>query len=858
MRAVLFLSLAAPSFAQRLPLTAIPEHYDLAFDVDLAGARFEGAETIRVRVPAETTSIVLHALDIAFREITVAGQTATVSTSPEMQLAHFKVDRPIPVGVHEIRIRYAGILNDRLRGFYLSQANGRRYAVTQLESTDARRAFPSFDEPALKATFAVSVTIDRGDTAISNGRVVSDTPGPGAGRHTLKFSTTAKMSTYLVAIAVGDFQCLETSADNIPIRICATPDKKQLGRVALESSREILRFLNRYHTIKYPFGKLDVVAVPDFAAGAMENTAAIFYRESSLLAANDASVTTRKNIANILAHEIAHMWFGDLVTMKWWDDLWLNEGFATWMANRPLAAWKPEWRVDVDEASETQRALTLDSLASTRAIHSPVETPAEIEASFDGITYEKGAALVRMVERYIGAEAFRKGVNAYLEKYAYGNATSQDFWNEMTSSSGKPVDRVLQSFVDQPGFPLLTITRRCAGGGATTTVTQARFLIEATPDPTPPQIRWWVPICTTSASGGNAVCAEVPQTEPLVLTQVSCPAWTFVNAGAQGYFRAAYEPAALEALAPVVGSKLTAPERVSLLGDEWALVQTGRHQVGEYLTLVSGFRGERTSGILKELNTRLQTIHSHLTTAASRPAFEAFVRNLARPILDELGTAARRGDTDEQRAARAAAISSLGHMANDREMASQARLALDAALAGRQRLDATAADAIVALAAAYGDRALHDALLKAAVTAATPEDRYRYLHALAQFTDPTLVERGLEHARTPAMRSQDTASYLARFLANPAVHQQAWRFVKAHWTELEPKIIVAFGDVVLVNALGSFCDAATRDDIRQFFAGSTMPAATRTLGQTLEKISNCTALKTSQTSALANWLADRR
>jgi len=857
---LLLLSLAAPSAAQRLPLTAVPEHYDLAFDVHLAGARFDGIETIRVRVPAETTSIVLHAVDIAFHEVQVAGQRATVSTSPEMQLADFRVDRPIPVGVHEIRIRYSGTLNDRLRGFYLSQANGRRYAVTQLEPTDARRAFPSFDEPALKATFAVTMAIDRGDTAISNGRVVSDTPGPGAGRHTLKFSTTARMSTYLVAIAVGDFQCLETSADNIPIRICATPDKKALGRIALESSREILRFLNRYHTIKYPFGKLDVVAVPDFAAGAMENTAAIFYRESSLLAANDASVTTRKNVANTLAHEIAHMWFGDLVTMTWWDDLWLNEGFATWMANRPLAAWKPEWRVDVDEALETQRALALDSLASTRAIHSAVETPAEIEASFDGITYEKGAALVRMVERYIGAEAFRKGANTYLEKYAYGNATSQDFWNEMTASSGKPVDRVLQSFVDQAGFPLLKIGSQCAAGASTTTVTQERFLIGATPDPAPPTIRWWVPICTRSASGaaGDARCVEVPHAEPLVLQQASCPAWTFINAGAQGYFRTAYEPAALKALAPDVASKLTPPERVSLLGDEWALVQTGRHQVGEYLTLVSGFRGERTSGILTELNTRLRVIHSHLTTAASRPAFEAFVRILARPILDQLGTATKRGDTDEQRAARAAAISSLGHIGNDREMASQARVALDAALAGRQRLDATAADAIVGVAAAYGDRALHDALLKAAEAAAAPEDRYRYLYALAQFTDPALVERGLEHARTPAMRSQDTASYLARFLANPAVHQQAWRFVKAHWTELEPKIVIAFGDVSLVNALGSFCDASTRDDIRQFFAGSTIPAATRTLDQTFERITNCTALKTAQTSALTDWLADRR
>ena len=288
-------------------------------------------------------------------------------------------------------------------------------------------------------------------------------------------------------------------------------------------------------------------------------------------------------------------------------------------------------------------------------------------------------------------------------------------------------------------------------------------------------------------------------------------------------------PAALAALGANVTSRLTAPERLSLLGDEWALVQSGRHRAGDYLTLASGFRGERTSGLLTELSERLRFIHSHLTSAASRPALEVFVRDLMRPIVNELGMAARQDDSDEQRAARAAAVSALGRIGNDREVISQSRIALDAALAGRQRLDATVADAIVAVAAAHGDQTLHDALLKAGQAANSPEDRYRYLFTLAQFTEPALVERGLEHARTSSMRSQDTATYLARFLANPAVNQQAWRFVKAHWTELEPKVVVAFGDVSLVSALGNFCDTTTRDDIRHFFAGSTIPAAARTL-----------------------------
>ena len=267
------------------------------------------------------------------------------------------------------------------------------------------------------------------------------------------------MSSYLVAMAVGDFQCLDGAQDGVPIRICATPDKKELGHLALESAQQILKFYDGYFAIKYPYGKLDVVAVPDFAAGAMENTAAIFYRETDLLAdAKTASVGTRKKIASILAHEMAHQWFGDLVTMKWWDDIWLNEGFATWMANHPLAAWKPEWHIAVDEATETQTALTLDSLQSTRPIHAKVETPGEIEEAFDAIAYEKGAAVLRMIESYVGPEPFRKGINSYLQGYAYGNAASEDFWSAIARSTDKPVDKILATFVNQPGLPLITAT----------------------------------------------------------------------------------------------------------------------------------------------------------------------------------------------------------------------------------------------------------------------------------------------------------------------------------------------------------------------------------------------------------------
>ena len=429
---LLLLAGSRPATAERLAGTAVPNHYDLAFELDLAHARFDCAETIRVHLTEPSRRIVLHAVDLRFHEATIdsegTAQTATVTLDATTETVALEVPRELPAGPVAIRVRFGGRLGDKLRGFYLSRAAGRRYAVTQFESTDARRAFPAFDEPAYKATFAIALTIDRRDTAISNGRVLSDTAGPGAGRHTLRFAETPKMSTYLVAMAVGDFRCLAGRTDDVPIRVCATPDNKDLSRVALHATEQILAYYNRYFSIRYPFGKLDLVAIPDFAAGGMENTAAIFVREADVMTdARTASVPALKRIWSLIAHEIAHQWFGDLVTMRWWDDLWLNEGFATWMEKRPLAAVKPEWRMAVDEAAETEGAINTDSLATTRAIRGRVETPIEIEETFDSIAYEKGAAVLRMLEGFLGPETFRRGLNVYLERHAYGSVTSEAF-----------------------------------------------------------------------------------------------------------------------------------------------------------------------------------------------------------------------------------------------------------------------------------------------------------------------------------------------------------------------------------------------------------------------------------------------
>ena len=859
--AVLALALltALPASAQRLPTIVTPSHYDLAFVVDLGRERFEGTETIRVTVAEPTARVVLNAFEIQFREVTIgsgaAAQTATVTLDESAQTATLTVPKPLAKGDTEIHARFSGILNTKLRGFYISKTKLRKYAVTQFESTDARRAFPCFDEPHFKATFAVTLTIDRGDIAISNGKVLSDTPGPATTQHTMKFSTTPKMSSYLVAMTVGDFKCVEGAADNIPIRICATPDKRELTHIALDSAQQVLRFYNSYYAIKYPFGKLDVVAVPDFAAGAMENTGAIFYRETDLLAeSKSASVNTRKTIASILAHEMAHQWFGDLVTMQWWDDIWLNEGFATWMANKPVAAAHPDWNVDVDEAQENQTALALDSLATTRPIHSDVNTPAQIDEAFDAIAYQKGAAVLRMLESYVGADTFKKGINAYLQAHAYGNATSEDFSKSIASTSGKPVERILPTFVNQPGVPLIDVSIACTGNQTAVTLKQQRFVIDAARAETG---RWQIPICVKVPGSSTPSCDVMTDVSKTVNLPGACAPWVFANAGAHGYYRTAYPSDMIRAIAPRVGTELTAPERLVLLDDEWALVRANRHTAGDYLTLAAGYGREHTSGVLEEVTRRLAAIHEDLTTDATRPQLESFTRSLLHPLFEEVGFAGSAGDTDERRSLRAVLIGTLGTFGRDADVAAKSRAALDRALAGGPALESTVAGAIVKAASQSGDEKLFDALVAAAERASSPEEQYRYLFALANFQDPALIQRALERSLTPQLRSQDTAIYLAQFLVNPASRPRAWAFVKEHWSALEPKVVISLGDVNLTRSLGAFCEAGPRDDIKAFFAAHPLPGAARTLTQTLEQINNCIALRDKQTPAVTAWLAAR-
>src|SRR5258708_1203916 len=415
--------------AQRLPEVATPENYKLTFTPNLEKATFEGDETISVRILKPTSEITLNAADIDFHNVTITAgrstQKAKVAAQKTKKMVTLAVDKPLAAGPATIHISYSGILNSEMRGFYLGKDDqGRKYAATQFEATDARRAFPSFDEPNYKATFDITAVAGNGLLAISNSKALSDKPAAN-GQHTVRFATTPKMSSYLAALVIGNFEYIEGEADGIPIRVYSTPAKKEMGKFALEAAEHVLGYYDKYFNIKYPYAKLDLIGLPDFSAGAMENTGCITFREVILLIDDkQGSVGLKKEIASVIAHEMAHQWFGDLVTMKWWDDIWLNEGFATWMSSKPVEAWKPEWNFNLDDVSQAGRTMNVDSLANTRPIHQAADTPAQIQELFDGIAYGKAAAVLHMLEAYLGEETFRQGVNAYLKRHEYGNATA--------------------------------------------------------------------------------------------------------------------------------------------------------------------------------------------------------------------------------------------------------------------------------------------------------------------------------------------------------------------------------------------------------------------------------------------------
>jgi aminopeptidase N len=880
---------AAPASGAASPgrgaLDVTPLHYQLTVTPDFGTATYDGDLTIDLRVDTPTARITLDAvdLDVYDAELLLPYErrvTPVIATDAAAGTVSFTSPARLYPGSIKLHVLFGGKLRGDGRGFYLTRARGRKYLLSQMEATDARRAFPCIDDPSVKASFAVSAVVDRRLTAISNGRLISDTPADRYGKHVLRFGTTPRMSTYLVALAVGEFGCLETTAASIPIRVCAAPERRDSGAFVLEAARRAFQFHAEYFTFKYPFRKLDLVAVPGGFPGAMENSGAIFFDEGMLIDPAGVPEAVQVDVASTISHEVAHQWLGDVVTMRWWDDLWLNEGLATWIESKAVAAWKPAWRVELGAAGSVRRAMRTDASRSARPVRAMVATEAEIEESFDEMAYDKAAAVLRMVEAWIGADVFRNALNAFVRTHAYQNATAEDLWKELATAADKPVDQVMRAFLTQPGIPLVSVVASCDGNQTTVTASVRRLtagLVPSSPPEAPtdgagsrppprpgpaaapvpgqasgsvlaPAVAWPIPLQVRGMSPtapmlvfSTQLIAEAPQ----AFTVRGCFPAVLANSGAAGYFVTAYPPAALAQLASLAASRMTPAERIRLLDDQWALAAASLAPVGDYLAVVSALAGDPTPEVLQTIAQGLTFLREHVVGEPARERFESWVRQAFGRAATALGWRAAPGETADRRRLRAAMIEVVGAAGRDAAVLATSRALALADAADAQPLDREIRSSVIRLAARTADADLL-ATLRTWDAAAT----------LASAGDVAFVTRSIAEALAGENLHDAAPQWIAAGLRNPAAGAQVWELVTSRWSDVQAALGGPLALSEVVAAAGSFCDDDARDSVQRFFADKT-PAIPRTLQLALERIDACRDFKLHQETALVDWLGTR-
>jgi puromycin-sensitive aminopeptidase len=551
-----------------------------------------------------------------------------------------------------VSLTFAGTLNDQLRGFYRSQYTAidgttKHLATTQFEATDARRAFPCWDEPSVKATFEVTLVIPDGQVAVSNMPEASSLPA-GDGQRVVRFETTPRMSTYLVAFVAGDLSQVKGTASNgTTVGVWTTQGKEEQGRFALENSLKILDYMNDYFGIDYPLPKMDHIAIPDFAAGAMENWGLITYRETALLFdPGNSAAQARQRILEVVAHEMAHMWFGDLVTMEWWDDLWLNESFASWMGDKAVDHLYPEWQMWTQFVSQdTNTALGLDGLRTSHPIEARVDDPAEIRELFDAISYSKGGSVLRMLEDFLGAETFRRGLHGYLKAHEYGNARTEHLWSALADASAKPVTAIMDSWVKQTGYPVLNVDLKRGADGIVLGLKQQRFLYDNLLDSTPDASVWQVPASVAAAGAETQALLMNESSASTTVSGATDDGWVKVNAGQTGFFRVNYHETEWGRLREAVASRsLPAVDRMGLQNDAYALMRAGRLSATVFLSMAEAFVGETEAPVWGDLAANLKGLEGLLLDAPYIDAYRTFARSVFSKIVADVGWDAKPGE----------------------------------------------------------------------------------------------------------------------------------------------------------------------------------------------------------------------
>lgn len=849
-----------------LPKNVRPEKYSIVLEPDLEQFIFSGRVCIDIEITDWTSEIVLNAVELevlgAVLHQGLGGMgewdnfevnASEILMDSERETVTVRFPRQLNRGHSLLCIDFRGTLNDKLHGFYRSRyalpdGTERFMATTQFEAVDARRAFPCWDEPEHKAVFKVTLVVPEDKVALSNMMPVSDVIKREDGRKEVRFGESPKMSTYLLAFIVGDLECVEGQTKNgTYVRIWATPGKREQCAFALETGIRVLEYYEEYFGIPYPLPKMDMVAIPDFAAGAMENWGLVTYRESMLLVDSEKSTTaTKQAVASVIAHELAHQWFGNLVTMRWWDDLWLNEGFASWMGDKAVDHLFPEWDNWTQfYASDTASGLGLDGLKNTHPIEVPVQNPKEIGEIFDAISYSKGASVIRMLENYLGEEVFRQGLFRYLSEHSYGNTQTEDLWSALSNVSGKNVAEIMDTWTKQPGYPLINARGSEKNGEKVLQLSQKRFFYDG--EAGDEQTLWNIPIrltCVTpQAVGRNAKVRSKrmimdTKRKTVRLGKLPKDAWVKINASQAGFFRVQYDEDLLRRMYRAIRSReLSTLDRLGIENDLYALVRSGDVLATRYLELAEHYQNETEYAVWAELAGGLSSICAFLRNEGYAEQVDEFMRDAFTSIGRRLGWNLVSGERDLDALLRVLVIGQLGSV-NDEDTVREAQERFSEFLNNAGSLHPDLRGVVCSIAVAHGREEVYESVLGLYRAASLQEEKSRYAVALTQSRDTGLLERTLDFALSTEVRMQDALFLISVVAGNPNGKDLAWEFVKTRWEELDR----IYGDSkymlgrLIEGVVSGFSTEEKRREIAQFFAEHPVPGADRALRQSLERI----------------------
>ena len=844
----------------RLPTGVAPRHYAIQLEPDLEAATFAGSVAIDIVITEPAGSIVLNAAELSVaraRLCTPQDEAEELDFALDAESERLTLSRrhdtgEFASGPARLDISFTGVLNDQLHGFYRSTYTDDAGAVhtiatTQFESTDARRAFPCFDEPALKATFATTLVVDEGLLAVSNTAETGREPLTD-GRVRVSFAPTMVMSTYLVAFVVGPLEATGAiDCGGVPVRVIHRPGRGDQTGFALDVAAHALEWYSDYYGLPYPSDKLDLVAIPDFAFGAMENLGCVTFREVLLLVdETTASQPDLQRVADVINHELAHMWFGDLVTMAWWEGIWLNEAFATFMETACTNAYRPDWKVWSTFCRSRASALSTDALGNTRAVEYPVHSPAEAEDMFDVITYEKGAALVRMLEQYLGAEAFRAGVRLYLRRHAHANTVTADLWDALADASGQPVRQIMEGWILQGGYPAVSATATEHG----LEVAQRHFTL----DPGRADERSWVVplrLRVRERKGDRRELRLLLDQTRRTLTVAATEVVT-LNSRASGFYRGEVGAEVLAAVSAAGPGDRNAEERHGLIDDAWAATLAGRLDSPAFLDLVlTGFTGERDLTVWQAIAGALSHLRRLLDGDAAQ-RFGELVAASSDPAATEIGIdPAPAGSEDDRTGELRATLVRLRGAIADRPATIEAC---------RQRLDhpdPTLAAAALAVVAAHGDAADFARIRRRFEKASDPQTEQRHLAALADFPDAELVRSILEGTLDGAVRTQDGPYLIRRALANRRCGPDAWDFLAEHWDRLLAIFPTNYSLARMLEGVTALDQAELAARVRDFMAAHPLPQGAKQVAQHLERLDINVALRARESDRLAEAVLSR-